>query len=630
MSYQEMGVKVGIEIHQQLNVGRKLFCNCPMIETDEVDSRILRRLRPTQSELGEVDPAVLYEFRKGKATIYLYNRKNACLVECDEEPPHPINMEAVKAAMTIAMALNSKIVEEMHVMRKIVIDGSNTTGFQRTVLVGLGGYLEVGNLVVPVQTVSLEEDAARIIEEGEDFRVYSLDRLGIPLVEVALAPISADPKTVERVALELGRLLRLTKLVARGLGTIRQDLNISVHGFLPSEVKGVQKLDLIPKIVEYEVRRQDYLYRVSKMLKDRGLDAEKAIGRYVDVSEAFQMTGSKIVREALSSGKRAWGLKLAGFRGLLGAEPYPDVRLGLELAEMARAYHLGGVIHSDELPAYGISQGEVEEVERTLDVAEGDGFFLILASKEDEEALSAVRRRAIQFFEGPVPETRGPLSEGRTKYSRPRPGAARMYPETDIPLIRVTDELLAESRKHVPRPWKDTMKDYMSRYGLNEKLAGQILDSNYLPLFENVCSNTRLPPTFVAVSLTESLVSLSREGLDTSFLTDMRLSEIFGLVDSGAASKESVLDIMRFMCQNRVEAEVAANRLGIRALSEDQLRNIVSTVVTSNIRLIEAQGDRSFGALMGEVMRQVRGKVDGGRVSEVLKEEIRKALAGKR
>jgi glutamyl-tRNA(Gln) amidotransferase subunit E len=205
-----------------------------------------------------------------------------------------------------------------------------------------------------------------------------------------------------------------------------------------------------------------------------------------------------------------------------------------------------------------------------------------------------------------------------------------MYPETDIPLIRVTDELLAESRKHVPRPWKDTMKDYMSRYGLNEKLAGQILDSNYLPLFENVCSNTRLPPTFVAVSLTESLVSLSREGLDTSFLTDMRLSDIFSLVDSGAASKESVLDIMRFMCQNRVEAEVAANRLGIRALSEDQLRNIVSTVVTSNMRLIEAQGDRSFGALMGEVMRQVRGKVDGGRVSEVLKEEIRKALAGKR
>ncbi|MGQ9780759.1 MAG: Glu-tRNA(Gln) amidotransferase subunit GatE [Nitrososphaeria archaeon] len=630
MDYQKIGLKVGIEIHQQLNVGKKLFCNCPMIEADEVDSKILRRLRPTQSELGEVDPAVLYEFRKGKTTIYLYSRKNACLVECDEEPPHPINMEAVKAAITIAMALNSRIVEEMHVMRKIVIDGSNTTGFQRTVLVGLGGSLEVEDMVVPVQTVSLEEDAARIIEDGEDSRVYSLDRLGIPLVEVALAPISAEPKTVEKVALELGRLLRLTKLVARGLGTIRQDLNISVHGLLPSEVKGVQKLDLIPKIIEYEARRQDYLYQVSKTLRNRGLNSETAIGRYVDVSCVFQATNSQIVKKALCSGRNVFGIKLAGFRGLLGAEPYPDIRIGLELAEMARAYHLGGIIHSDELPGYGISQREVEEVEKMLDVSEGDGFFLILASKEYDEALSAVRKRAMQFFEGPVPETRGPLSEGRTRYSRPRPGAARMYPETDIPLIRVTDELLAESRKHVPMPWKEVLNSYMARYGLSEKLAVQVLDSSYLPLFESICSNTRLSPTLIAVSLTESLVSLSREGIDISFLTDKRLSGVFDLIDSGVASKESLMDIMRYMCQNKVEAEAAASGLSLKAIDEDRLRSIVSAVVKSNIDLIEKQGDRSFGVLMGKVMRQVRGKVDGSRVSAVLKEELDNVRAGKR
>jgi glutamyl-tRNA(Gln) amidotransferase subunit E len=489
MDYEKINLKVGLEIHQQLNVGRKLFCNCPTIETEEFDARILRKLRPTQSELGQVDPAALYEFRKGKSTIYLYNKKSACLVESDEEPPHPINMDAVKAAIIVALSLNSKIVQEMHVMRKIVIDGSNTTGFQRTVLVALGGFLKVDDLVVPVQTISLEEDAARLIEEKEDSKVFSLDRLGIPLVEIALAPVKVAPRVVESIALELGRLLRLTKLVARGLGTIRQDLNISVHGLLPSEAKGVQKLDLIPKIVEYEANRQNYLYQIANTLKGKGLDADSSIGNYVDVSEVFHKTSSQFVKKALAESKGVYGLKLKGFKGLLGNEPLPNIRLGLELAEIARANGLGGVSHSDELPAYGISQEEVDEVRKLLGLDDQDGFFLLLTSLNEGEVMDVVRQRAFAFFNGPVPETRGPVAEGRTKYSRPRPGAARMYPETDIPLISVTDSLIKECRAYVPKSWNKIIKDYSVKYNLNEKLVIQLLDSNYLSLFENMSYN---------------------------------------------------------------------------------------------------------------------------------------------
>jgi len=629
MDYQQVGFKAGLEIHQQLDVGKKLFCDCPALETDVVHSKIARRLRPTQSELGQVDPAVLYEFRKGKTTVYFYNRDGACLVECDEEPPHPINLDAVKAAITIALALNSNVVPEMHVMRKIVIDGSNTTGFQRTVLVAIGGSLKVDDFIVPVQTVSLEEDAARIIEDSDSSRVYSLDRLGIPLVEIALAPISVEPRMVEKVALELGRLLRLTKLVARGLGTIRQDLNISVRGLLPSEVKGVQKLDLIPKIVEYEAFRQDYLFQIAQSLKDKGLTSDSSIGNYVDVSKAFQNTSSQIIKKVLDKGKNVYGIKLIGFKGLFSAEPFPDVRLGLELAEIARANGLGGILHSDELPAYGITQSEVEQVKKSLGADDQDGFFLILASNKDEDALSVVRQRAILFFEGPPPETRGPVAEGRTKYSRPRPGAARMYPETDIPLIQVTEQLLEECRTGVPKPWNRTIKDYMTRYSINEKLAVQVLDSNYLSLFEKTCAGTKLSPTLVAVSLTESIISLNREGLDTSFLDEQRCAELFSLIDSGLASKESVLDLMRYMCQNKVDAKTSVEKLGIKAISEDELRSIISRIVNSNLKLVKEQKDRSFGALMGKVMHEVRGKVDGSRVSSILKEEIKKVIESK-
>ncbi|MCX8188580.1 MAG: Glu-tRNA(Gln) amidotransferase subunit GatE [Nitrososphaeria archaeon] len=626
METRPFKAKVGLELHQQLNVGRKLFCDCPIMEYAEAEYKILRYLRPTQSELGEVDPAVMFEFRKNKANIYIYNSKASCLVECDEEPPHPINMDAVKAAITVALALGSKVVEELHVMRKIVIDGSNTTGFQRTVLVALDGVLKADDIEVPVQTISVEEDAARLVEERDDAKVFSLDRLGVPLIEISLAPIEADPKTVERVALALGRLLRLTGFAARGIGTIRQDINISIEGFPPCEVKGVQKLDLIPKIIEYEMMRQYHLYNVARLLKEKGLDSISSIGEYVDVTCLFEGASSRIVRNALDNGKKVYGIKLKGFRGLFKMEPYPNVRLGLELADMARAYGLGGIIHSDELPAYGISSEDVERVKAYLSVEESDAFVLVLAGERDYDALSALRQRMLRFFEGPVPETRGPTGDGRTRYSRPRPGSARMYPETDIPLIRVTRELIEECRKFVPKPWSEVLRDYMQKYGLNEKLANQILDSVYLGLFEKVCSMTKLSPTLVAVVLTEHLVTVSREGLDISVLDEGMLFELFQLLDSGRVSKESVIDILKCMCKEGVSAGDCVKRLGLKPISEEDLAKMVHETVVSNRAIVESLKERSFGPLMGMLMEKVRGKADGGKVSRLLKEEIAKLL----
>ncbi len=628
MEAKNFKARVGLEIHQQLNVGRKLFCNCPIMEYDEAEYRILRYLRPTQSELGEVDPAVMFEFRKNKANIYIYNSRASCLVECDEEPPHPINMDAVKAAITVALALGSKIVEELHVMRKIVIDGSNTTGFQRTVLVAIDGALKADGIEVPVQTISVEEDAARLVEERDDAKVFSLDRLGVPLIEISLAPIEADPKTVERVALALGRLLRLTGFAARGLGTIRQDINISIEGFPPCEVKGVQKLDLIPKVIEYEMMRQYHLYNVATLLKEKGLDPDSSVGEYVDVTGLFERTSSKVVRSALDGGKRVYGIRLKGFSGLFKMEPYPSVRLGLELADMARAYGLGGIIHSDELPAYGISLEDVERIRAYLSAGESDAFVLILAGERDYDALLALRHRMLQFFEGPVPETRGPTGDGRTRYSRPRPGAARMYPETDIPLIKVTKELIEECRKFVPKPWNEVLKDYMQKYGLNEKLANQVLDSVYLSLFERVCSTTKLSPILVAVILTEHLVNISREGLDVSVLDEERLLELFQLLDSGKLSKESVIDILKCMCSERISAGDCVKRLGLKPISEEELAKIVYETVSSNRALVESLKERSFGPLMGMLMEKVRGKADGGKVSRLLRDEIAKILQG--
>jgi len=254
LDYKQIDLKVGLEVHQQLSTETKLFCACPPFtgnENEEVSGSLAefnRILRPASSELGEVDEAAQFESRHEIRVKYLASSQGSCLVEADEEPPRPITAEGVETALIFSLALSSRIIDEIHVMRKIVVDGSNTSGFQRTAVISLGGKLDYGEgKVVGVQSISLEEDAARAIKtelgrnEGSIEKAYALDRLGTPLVEVALAPLEGTPEDAEEAAKTLGRLMRSTGRIARGLGTIRQDLNISVLNGKVIEVKGVQR-----------------------------------------------------------------------------------------------------------------------------------------------------------------------------------------------------------------------------------------------------------------------------------------------------------------------------------------------------------------------------------------------------
>jgi len=443
--YRSLGLICGIEIHQQLDTASKLFCGCPTKLRDVEDSNLefLRYLRPARSELGEIDRAALEEVLVYRKFIYK-SYDTTCLVEADEEPPSELDCEAIDVALTVSKILTMQIVDEVHTMRKIVIDGSNTAGFQRTTCISSKGYLETSCGNVGIDTICLEEEAARIIDDRGDEVVYSLDRLGIPLVEICTAPDIVSPRHAKEVAQQLGMILRSTGRVKRGLGTIRQDVNVSIKAGARVELKGVQDLNLIDTIVELEVQRQVRLLEIKDELVKRNAQVGDSVS---DVTGIFVDTGSKVIRRALDRGGAVLAVRLDGFDGLVGKEIQSGRRLGSEISDRAKRAGVGGIFHTDELPAYGITREEAEAVRAELSAGTDDCVVMVAAPLDRAEvAMAAVLVRAREALAGVPEETRRALAQGTSDYMRPLPGSARMYPETEPGAARAPRRARGEVR----------------------------------------------------------------------------------------------------------------------------------------------------------------------------------------
>jgi glutamyl-tRNA(Gln) amidotransferase subunit E len=629
-NYSKIGLKAGLEIHQQLDTKTKLFCSCkPQLFKEEPEITFLRRLRPTQSELGQVDPAAIFEFQKGVRILYEANKETSCLVEMDEEPPHNLNREAVEIALTTALMIKAKPVDEIHVMRKAVIDGSNTTGFQRTCVVALNGEIDIKGKKIPIQHISLEEDAAR--KTGEDGSIirYRIDRLGIPLVEVATAPVIYSPQEAEETALVIGRILRAMGKVKRGIGTIRQDLNVSIRDGALIEIKGVQELELVSKIVEYEVQRQLGLLKIRDELKERNMADRDVKDEFVDISSIFEQTECKVIRKALNQSKRVLAVRLPKFAGLLKIELAPGMRLGSEMAGIAHFWgRVGGLFHTDELPAYGITMKEVDELRRHMKAEPQDAVVFVADVLDNVTgALKAVTRRAREALKMVPEETRGANLDGTTRYLRPRPGAARMYPETDVPPIQLSDEYVEKLRACVPELPEEMTSRLMREYKLNTKLARQVLDSEYGDLFEIVVEETGVSATVVAVALTETLKALKRDGVQVEKVTDDQFKRLFGFVGSGRLTKEAIPDVLTWLAgHDGAAVEAAVKALGLVMLSSEELETIVGELIKENKKFVEERRMGAYGVLMGLVMKQFRGRVKAELVGEVLRKRLEECV----
>jgi len=625
---KNIGLKVGLEIHQQLDTKKKLFCDCIPTEEEEFRRKFSRRLRAAKSELGKIDPAALFESTKSKTITYYANSNSSCLVEEDEEPPHTLDSDAKNIALLIGSALESKIFSEIHVMRKTVIDGSNTTGFQRTMLVAQGGKIEVNGKKVGVQSICLEEDAGKLIKDEGNYRFFSLDRLGVPLVEIALDPVEGDPKFVKDIALTLGRLLRVTKRVMRGIGTIRQDVNISVKGGGVIEVKGVQQLDQLEKIIEFEAKRQHGLKLISEKINQTGFTEISRNEDVFDITKIMQECNSKIIKKSIEKKHKVFGIKIKKLKGVFGLEPYSDIRLGKEIGQLVRFFGIGGVFHSDELPNYGIENADIKQVTEKLDIQNDDAFLIIAGEKISVNyAIDAIINRISLAKNGPPAETRAATQNGDTIFLRPRPGASRMYPETDIPTIKVTDKELIEVKSNIPKSWEKSIKELEEKYQINNQLAEQIFDSDYFDLFEKICSEKQNSPNYVASVLCSTITNLERQGLDSGLLNNEQIINIFELLEQEKINKESIEMIFeQIMSRKANNVSQALENASITQLSENELDKVLDEIIQNNEEKIQQEQMRALSGLMGLAMKEVRGKASGKIINQKLKEKIEKIL----
>lgn len=608
MSFEKLGLKCGIEIHQQLE-GKKLFCSCPtLMRDDEPHFQILRSLRASAGESGEIDIAAKQEQQKQKQFLYQGYHDTTCLVETDSEPPHPLNQDALYTVLQFSKLVQSDIISVIQVMRKTVIDGSNTSGFQRTALVAQNGIIHTSQGDIHITGINIEEDACKIIEEKKDTKIYRLDRLGIPLIEIGTSPDIKSPEQCLETAKKIGLLLRSLPGVKRGLGTIRQDINVSIIGGTRVEIKGAKELRLLTLYVELEAKRQQELLKLRENLNDSKIKLNPL--EIIDLTGLFLKSNAKIIQKTIEKNGKILAIRVDWFSGFIGRELVPNYRVGTELSGRAKIKAgVGGIFHSDELPNYGITAEEVGVIKRKLNCNDKDAFILVAdEEKKSTCALNAVYERLQELWLGVPKEVRKANPDGTTSYMRPMPGAARMYPETDIPLVK-------PDLKHItiPETLEEKSLRYQQQFQLSKDLAEFVAKSDQMPLFEELLTKYPLQkyptmkPAFIAETLTSTPTELKRKyNADPDLLTEQNFRDLFLYLSQDKIHKDIVLDVLLDMTKNTFNIQKYAK------LSTEELHQGIKEIITQN-------PNAPFSALMGLCIKKFQGKASGQFISEELK-----------
>ena len=642
--YEELGLRCGLEIHQQLLTDSKLFCRCPAGRySDEYDAEILRHMRPTLSELGEYDGTALMEKKTKKNIYYRIHNDTVCTYEMDDTPPFLMDEKALDIALGVALLLRLNMVSELHIARKQYLDGSIPTGFQRTTIVGVDGWIPYKGRKIGIIQLGLEEDSCR---EGSDIgheRIYLTDRLGMPLIEPVTYPDMRTPLETAEVAEILRRLCRSTGKVRTGLGAGRQDVNVSIRGGTRIEIKGVPRISKIPDLIYNEARRQWSLLRIRSILKERGVTPESFESSHHDVTRLLADTVYDPIRQALNSGMRVWCTVLKKFEGLLKITTQRDTTFAKEFSDRVRVIAclttLPNLIHSDA-GTESLQSRKWQKLRRKVRATHEDTLVLVWGPEDDMvTACDEIALRAREATEGVPSDTRQALKDGTSGFERVLPGAERMYPDTDLPPLAITGERIERIRAGLPEYIWDREARYREMK-LTPGMIGVLCQSPRAGLFERIVNELSVDPVFAAVILTERMKNLERRGLNPELLPDDTIFQIFRALSEGRLAREGVIRVLRRSLDHdgeekekvRLSVENALTEIAGEKVSEEDVSARIAAAILETasypfapVRQRKSTADNPVTAmarrnrhLMGLLMKELAGRVEGSRLAASL------------
>jgi len=537
LDYEALGFKCGLEIHQQLLTEKKLFCRCPVQNrTDDTDMNILRHMRPTLSEMGTYDGTALMEFKTKKQITYQLYEETVCTYEMDDTPPFPINQKALDISLELTMLFGCSTVDELHVSRKQYLDGSIPTGFQRTAITGIDGEVPYRDgRTVRIRQISIEEDSCREMDDRGHNITFKTDRLGTPLVEVVTEPDIKHPSEVAEVASLLGRAMRGTMKVRRGMGATRQDVNVSIEGGSRVEIKGVPKLQWMEALTANEARRQKALLDIREELESRWVTEENLETIKKLVTPIFSNTRWGPMAEAIKAGGEAGAVLIRGFHGILGRETQEHVPFLHEFMGRVRVIAcLDGEPNLLDMSALErvLRTDELRDLKVEIGWTNNDALVLVWGPKEDVlTAMDEIEIRAKESCVGVPNETRQAFADGTTTFERILPGPDRMYPDTDHPPVAITKKRLEEIKRGMTEPsW--TRENRYLEMGLPPKWASRLSYSNLWPDFEKAMANGVEPKRAARAILVEG-VDLRRKGVDLSEMDEQDALKCLSFLKTG-------------------------------------------------------------------------------------------------
>lgn len=614
--YSRVGFKSGLEIHQQLLTDKKLFCRCPAGQYGkDYNAEILRHMRPTLSEMGIYDGTALMEFKTKKNIIYRINRNTVCTYEMDDTPPFLMNDEALDIAIGIGMLFDCNIIDELHIARKQYLDGSIPTGFQRTAIYALDGKIPYKDRSVKIVQMSIEEDSCREVSDAGHERVYLADRLGMPLIETVTEPAMKTPHEVADVAWICSNLVRSTYRVRRGMGAAREDVNVSVEGGTRIEIKGVPKIGMIPLLTYNEAMRQWNLLRLREELKKRDITTESFKAESYNISSILKNPHYEPLKNAVENGLQIKCAVLKGYSELLHWQTQTDTYFSKEISDRVRVIAclttIPNMIHSDS-KGDTITSSDWQRVRKYVNAAENDTLVIVWGNEIDSDtALKEIIIRAKEATIGIPSETRQALRDGTNGFERILPGADRMYPDTDLPPQKITEERLEKIRSWIPQKFWERQKWY-KELGIPADVIEELSISKYDPLFEKAVNEWKADPVAVSVVLIQYMKRLKKEGRDICLLNENDLSKIIKLFADNMLPRDAILQTMK----NTIELGLFTDEIIQKAISDNEVDEEIKIAELELAKIKIRNPQKRNHILTGIVMRKLRGRVSAVIVAE--------------